>query len=29
MNAMHRSHGQIRHTMLALCIRAAIMSWWS
>lgn len=28
MNAMHRSQGQLRHTMLALCIRAAIMSWW-
>lgn len=29
MNAVHRTRSQLRHTMLALCIRAAIMSWWS
>lgn len=29
MNARARSLGQLRHTMLALCIRAAILSWWS
>lgn len=29
MNARNLSRGQLRHTMLALCIRAAIMSWWS
>jgi hypothetical protein len=28
MNAKQLSRGHLRHNMLALCIRAAILSWW-
>lgn len=29
MNAHARSFSKLRHTQLAICIRAAILSWWN